>query len=81
MGDNHYQQLGAIHCILSKLNRRKERKLNQECYRQRYKMENSFCRLKRWAAALTRRDRGASSLLLFGLRSASSGIAMAVDRL
>lgn len=75
------EQLGAIHCIPSKLNRRKERKLNQKCYRQRYKMENSFCRQKRWAAARMRRDKVAPFLLLFGLRPTSSGIAMAVDRL
>ncbi|WP_395717872.1 transposase [Prosthecobacter sp.] len=40
------EQLGASHCIPSKSNRRKKRRLNKKLYRQRYKVENYFCRLK-----------------------------------
>lgn len=51
------EALGASHCIPSKSNRRKKRRLNKKLYRQRYKVENYFCRLKRWASASTRRDK------------------------
>lgn len=49
------EHLGASHCIPSKSNGRKKRRLNKKLYRQRYKVENYFCRLKRWASASTRR--------------------------
>jgi transposase len=57
------ERLGASHCIPSKSNRRKKRRLNKKLYRQRYKVENYFCRLKRWASASTRRDKLASHFL------------------
>jgi transposase len=57
------ERLGASHCIPSKSNRRKKRRLNKKLYRQRYKVENYFCRLKRWASASARRDKLASHFL------------------
>lgn len=51
------EQLGASHCIPSRSNRHKKLRLNKKLYRQRYKVENYFCRLKRWASASTRRDK------------------------
>jgi len=51
------EELGARHCFPSKSNRKKKRKLNKKLYRQRYRVENFFCRLKRWACASTRRDK------------------------
>jgi transposase len=57
------ERLGASHCIPSKSNRRKKRRLNKKLYRQRYKVENYFCRLKHWASASTRRDKLASHFL------------------
>jgi len=51
------EQLGVSHCIPSRSNRHKKRRLNKKLYRQRYKVENYFCRLKRWASASTRRDK------------------------
>jgi transposase len=57
------EQLGASHFIPSKSNRRRKRRLNKRLYRRRYKVENYFCRLKRWASASTRRDKLASHFL------------------
>ena len=51
------EELGARHCFPSKSNRRKKRSLNKKLYRQRYRVENYFCRLKRWACSSTRRDK------------------------
>lgn len=51
------EELGARHCFPSKSNRRKKRPLNKKLYRQRYQVENFFCRLKRWACSSTRRDK------------------------
>ncbi len=51
------EQPGASHCIPSKSNGRKRRRFNKKLYRQRYKVENYFCRLKRWASESTRRDK------------------------
>lgn len=51
------EELGARHCFPSKSNRRKKRRLNKKLYRQRYQVENFFCRLKRWACSSTRRDK------------------------
>lgn len=45
------EEFGARHCFPSKSNRRKK------LYRQRYQVENFFCRLKRWACSSTRRDK------------------------
>jgi len=41
----------------SSLTAKKERHLNRKLYRQRDKVENYSCRLKRWASAVTRRDK------------------------
>ena len=57
------EELGASHCFPSKSNRKKKRRLNRKLYRQRYKVENYFCRLKRWASASTRRDKLAAHFL------------------
>jgi len=57
------EQLGASHCIPGRSNRHKQRRLNKKLYRQRYKVENYFCRLKRWASASTRRDKLAAHFL------------------
>ena len=57
------EELGADHCFPSKANRKKKRRLNKRLYRQRYKVENYFCRLKRWASASTRRDKLAAHFL------------------
>lgn len=51
------ERLGAAHCIPSRSNRHKKRRLNKKLYRQRYKVDNYFCRLKRCASASTRRDK------------------------
>ena len=51
------EEVGAGHCFPSKSNRKKKRRLNKKLYRQRYRVENFFCRLKRWACASTRRDK------------------------
>ena len=57
------EELGAQHCFPSKSNRRKKRRLNKKLYRQRYCVENYFCRLKRWACSSTRRDKLARHFL------------------
>jgi transposase len=41
------EEVGAEHCFPSKSNRKKKRRLNKKLYRQRYRVENFFCRLKR----------------------------------
>ena len=51
------EEVGAEHCFPSKSNRKKKSRLNKKLYRQRYRVENFFCRLKRWACASTRRDK------------------------
>lgn len=51
------EELGAEHCFPSKSNRKQKRRLNKKLYRQRYRVENFFYRLKRWACASTRRDK------------------------
>lgn len=57
------EELGASHCFPSKSNRKHKRKLDKKLYRQRYRVENFFCRLKRWACASTRRDKLARHFL------------------
>lgn len=57
------EELGARHCFPSKSNRRKKRRLNKKLYRQRYQVENFFCRLKRWACSSTRRNKLALNFL------------------
>lgn len=57
------EALGAAHCFPSKSNRKKKRRLSKKLYRQRYRVENFFCRLKRWACSSTRRDKLAAHFL------------------
>ncbi|MBL9178049.1 MAG: transposase [Verrucomicrobiaceae bacterium] len=57
------EELGATHCFPSKSNRNKKRRLNKRLHRQRYRVENFFCRLKRRACASTRRDKLAMHFL------------------
>jgi transposase len=40
-------EVGAGHCFPSNSNRKKKSRLNKKLYRQRYRVENFFCRLKR----------------------------------
>jgi transposase len=63
------EELGARHCFPSKSNRRKKRRLNKKLYRQRYQVENFFCRLKRWACSSTRRNKLALNFLSLYLRT------------
>jgi transposase len=49
--------LGATHCIPRRARCGIQRKVSRRLYRQRYRIENYFCRLKRWACASTRRDK------------------------
>jgi transposase len=74
------EQLGASHCIPSRSNRHKKRRLNKKLYRQRYKVENYFCRLKRWASASTRRENMPfTSSRSSSLLCTSTGFATAVE--
>ncbi len=57
------QQLGATHCIPRRARCGIQRKVSRKLYRQRYRIENYFCRLKRWACASTRRDKLAAHFL------------------
>ena len=57
------QQLGATAYIPRRARCGLQRKENPKLYRQRYRIENYFCRLKRWASASTRRDKLASHFL------------------
>ena len=57
------EELGCTHCLPSKSNRKQKRKLDKKLYRQPYRVENIFYRLKRWACASTRRDKLASHFL------------------
>jgi transposase len=57
------QELGARQCFPSKSNSRKKRSLNKKLYRQRYCVENYFCRLRHWACSRTRRDKLARHFL------------------
>ena len=59
---------GYWHCIPGKCNRRTKLRYNKKLYRRRYRVENFFCRIKRWACLAMRRDKLAvhfSSLLAF----------------
>ena len=57
------QQLGATTYIPRRARCGIQRKVNPKLYRQRHRIENYFCRLKRWASASTRRDKLASHFL------------------
>ena len=56
-------QLGAVTYFPRKARCGIQRKVNKQFYRQRYRIENYFCRLKRWASTATRRDKLASHFL------------------
>ena len=57
------QMLGATHCIPRWARCGIQRKVSRKLYRQRYRIENYFGRLKRWACASTRRDKLAMHFL------------------
>ena len=57
------ENLGHKSCFPGKKNRRKQPKYNLKLYRTRYKIENLFCRLKRYACVATRRDKLARNYL------------------
>ena len=51
------ERLGHRHCIPGKSNRRRVIRYSKRHYRIRYRVEDFFRRLKRWACACTRRDK------------------------
>jgi transposase len=53
-----------ITCPIQEGDGAKKRWLNKKLYRQRYKVENYFCRLKGWASASTRCDKLAYHFLV-----------------
>jgi transposase len=50
-------QLGAVTYFPRKARCGIQRKVSKRFYRQRYRIENYFCRLKRWASTASRRDK------------------------
>lgn len=56
-------ELGYKTCFPTKSNRKESRPMHKGQYRKRYRVENCFCRLKRWASVATRRDKLASRFL------------------
>lgn len=59
---------GHTTCFPGKKNRRSKVAYSKKLYRRRYRVENFFCRIKRWACVSLRRDKLAlhfSSLLAF----------------
>jgi transposase len=57
------KELGFQSCFPAKSNRKESRPMHKGHYRKRYRVENCFCRLKRWASIATRRDKLASRFL------------------
>jgi len=57
------QSAGHKSCFPGKRNRRKKIRLSKRLYRLRYRVENFFCRIKRWACIATRRDKLAAHFL------------------
>ena len=55
--------LGHNPCFPGKANRKQKVRYSKKLYRTRYRIENFFCRLKRWACAATRRDKLAQNFL------------------
>lgn len=55
--------LGHRASFPGKKNRRTQPRYSKKLYRTRYKVENLFCRLKRWASIATRRDKIAQNFL------------------
>ena len=69
--------LGFETCFPTKSNRKENRPMHRGHYRKRYRVENCFCRLKRWVSVATRRaacDGGGGS---GGLRQCCSDTARA----
>lgn len=56
-------EMGFKTCFPTKSNRKEHRPMNKGQYRKRYRVENCFCRLKRWASVATRRDKLATRFL------------------
>lgn len=56
-------QLGHQSCFPGKRNRRRQPIYDKVLYRTRYRIENGFCRLKRFACIATRRDKLATNYL------------------
>jgi len=54
---------GLKHCFPRQRRRKGKRPMDRRLYRARYRIENCFCRLKRWASIDTRRDKLASRYL------------------
>jgi phosphoribosyl 1,2-cyclic phosphodiesterase len=62
------EQLGHVTCFPGKKNRIRKVSYSTKLYRVRYRVENFFCRIKRWACLAMRRDKLSlhfSSLLAF----------------
>jgi len=62
------ESLGHETCFPGKRNRKNKIAYSKALYRQRYRVENFFCRIKRWACLAMRRDKLSlhfSSLLAF----------------
>lgn len=57
------EEFGSRHCFPSRASRNKKHWINRKLIRQRYKMENFFCRLQRLASASTRRDKLAAQIV------------------
>lgn len=57
------RELGHKCCFPGKRNRRQQPVYNRRLYRTRYRVENLFCRLKRFGCIATRRDKLASNYL------------------
>ena len=55
--------LGFKTCFATKSNRKSARPMHKGLYRKRFRVENCFCRLKRWAGIATRRDKLAARFL------------------
>lgn len=55
--------LGHRPCFPGKCNRKRKVRYSKKLYRTRYRVENFFCRLKRWGSTATRRDKLAQNFL------------------
>jgi transposase len=57
------EALGLKTCFPTKVNRKSKRPMHKGLYRKRFRVENAFCRLKKWASIATRRDKLARNFL------------------
>lgn len=57
------EALGHCHCIPGRSNRKQKPSCQGKYYRIRHRVENLFCRLKRWPCFATRRDKLAAHFL------------------